>query len=448
MPHVTSIGLDVHARSVAAAAFNPFTGEVVRRSFGTDASEIAEWALGFEDPRACYESGPTGFHMARELRALGLDCAVAAVSKMQRPAADARRKNDRRDAEFIARMLATHNIVEVPLPDMAVEAARDLDRALDDATSELRRSRQRLNMFLIRLGHVWDERNADGARKKAWTRAHWRWVSEIRLEGPQRDALEYYVTAARCAESDRRQLERRVVALAGTDRWRATVEALSCIKGVDTLTAFRLAAEAGSFSRFRSAPAFASWCGLTPSEHSSGESERRGGITKAGNALARTALIESAWHYSTCSPRPKAPAPTPTCPRRYALGRTTAPPGSTAAARRWPRRARARARPTPPWRASSPAGSGRSGAGPRGPSSSSRRQPTPAGRARASTHRRREFTTFLMGSPGAAPDKRLDSYDSAGRRIEMRWGARTYRADRRKRTRKSPRILACQASVD
>ena len=202
MPHVTSIGLDVHARSVAAAAFNPFTGEVVRRSFGTDASEIAEWALGFEDPRACYESGPTGFHMARELRALGLDCAVAAVSKMQRPAADARRKNDRRDAEFIARMLATHNIVEVPLPDMAVEAARDLDRALDDATRELRRSRQRLNLFLIRLGHVWDERNADGARKKAWTRAHWRWVSEIRLEGPQRDALEYYVTAARCAESD------------------------------------------------------------------------------------------------------------------------------------------------------------------------------------------------------------------------------------------------------
>ena len=69
MPHVTSIGLDVHARSVAAAAFNPFTGEVVRRSFGTDASEIAEWALGFEDPRACYESGPTGFHMARELLA-------------------------------------------------------------------------------------------------------------------------------------------------------------------------------------------------------------------------------------------------------------------------------------------------------------------------------------------------------------------------------------------
>ncbi len=70
---------------------------------------------------------------------------------MQRPAADARRKNDRRDAEFIARMLATHNIVEVPLPDAAVEAARDLDRALDDATAEYRRARQRLNIVSANL---------------------------------------------------------------------------------------------------------------------------------------------------------------------------------------------------------------------------------------------------------------------------------------------------------
>ena len=217
-------------------------------------------------------------------------------------------------------------------------------------------------MFLIRIGRVWDGRNADGTRKKAWTRAHWRWISETRLEGPQRDVLEHYVTAARCAESDKRQLERKAVALAGTDRWRPAVEALSCIKGIDTLTAFRLAAEAGSFSRFRSAPAFASWCGLTPSERSSGETERRGGITKAGNRLVRTALIESAWHYSMCTPRPKAPAPGADVP---AAIRSRA---DECTARLCPRPARTRARPTPPSRASSPAGSGKSAAGPRGPS--------------------------------------------------------------------------------
>lgn len=405
MPHVTSIGLDVHARSVAAAAFNPFTGEVVHRDFGTDAAEIAEWALGFEEPRACYESGPTGFHMARELRALGLDCAVAAVSKMQRPAADARRKNDRRDAEFIARMLATHNIVEVPLPDAAVEAARDLDRALDDATVEYRRARQRLNMFLIRLGHVWDERNADGTRKGSWTRAHWRWISGIRLEGPQRDALEYYVTAARCAESDRRQLEKKVLALARTDRWRPAVEALSCIKGIDTLTAFRLAAEAGSFTRFRTAPAFASWCGLVPSERSSGETERRGGITKTGNRLASqdgtggvgVALPDV--HAPPEGPGPRRGRPRGDPGARRRLHRQALPPprgagggGQELVQGKCRRRARARLL----------------GLGDRAPGGGDPRltpsdNKPPAGRARASTHRRRAFTSPFWAAQGPRP---------------------------------------------
>ena len=405
MPHVTSIGLDVHARSVAAAAFNPFTGEVVHRDFGTDAAEIAEWALGFEEPRACYESGPTGFHMARELRALGLDYAVAAVSKMQRPAADARRKNDRRDAEFIARMLATHNIVEVPLPDAAVEAARDLDRALDDATVEYRRARQRLNMFLIRLGHVWDERNADGTRKGSWTRAHWRWISGIRLEGPQRDVLEYYVTAARCAESDRRQLEKKVLALARTDRWRPAVEALSCIKGIDTLTAFRLAAEAGSFTRFRTAPAFASWCGLVPSERSSGETERRGGITKTGNRLASqdgtggvgVALPDV--HAPPEGPGPRRGRPRGDPGARRRLHRQALPPprgagggGQELVQGKCRRRARARL-----------LGLGDRAPGGGGPRLTPSDNKPPAGRARASTHRRRAFTSPFWAAQGPRP---------------------------------------------
>ena len=93
--YVTAIGLDVHARSIKACALNPMTGEVERASFGYDPASVAEWALGFESPKAVYESGVTGFHLCRALRALGLDCAVGAVSKMQRPAADRGRKTDR-----------------------------------------------------------------------------------------------------------------------------------------------------------------------------------------------------------------------------------------------------------------------------------------------------------------------------------------------------------------
>ena len=306
MPHVTSIGLDVHARSVSACAFDPFTGEVTQRVFGTDAGEIAEWVKGFESPKAVYESGPTGFALCNRLRELGVDCVVGAVSKMQRPAADRRRKNDRRDAASLARLLATHNVVEVWVPPAEVEAARDLSRSLDDAREDLQRARQRLSKFLLRRGCVFDEVDALGRRRGAWTVAFWRWVQGLRPAEPAAAAaFDHHAACARCAESDKRALEGRVAEAAATERWRPAVEALSCIKGVDVATAFCLAAEAGVFSRFRSAGAYASWLGLTPSEHSSGETEARGGITKAGNSASRRALVEAAWHFQTCSPKPK-----------------------------------------------------------------------------------------------------------------------------------------------
>lgn len=303
--YVTSVGLDVHARTIAAAAFNPFTGEITQKEFGVDAAPIAEWVKQFESPRCVYESGPTGWHLARELKELGVDCCVAAVSKMQKPAADKRRKNDKRDAAFLARMLACHNIVEVFIPTEEVEAARDLSRALDDARIDLNRARQRLSKFLLRRGHVFDEVNPRGQRKGAWTRDHRRWLESLRFEGAANQVFVHYLTCVRCAETDKRSLEKAVKAEARNDRWAATVRALSCIKGIDEVSAFCLAAEAGCFSRFPSASEYASWCGLVPSEHSSGEKEATGHITKTGNDASRRTLVEAAWHFQGCSARPK-----------------------------------------------------------------------------------------------------------------------------------------------
>ena len=154
MNHTTSIGLDVHARSIAAAALDPLTGEVVTKTFAYSPGEVASWALGFDSPKAVYESGVTGFHLCRELNALGLECAVGASSKMQRPPADVKRKNDLSDAQFLARLLATHNVTEVFVPDAETDAARDLVRAHADARADLTRARQRLHLFLMRHGHV------------------------------------------------------------------------------------------------------------------------------------------------------------------------------------------------------------------------------------------------------------------------------------------------------
>lgn len=117
--------------------------------------------------------------------------------------------------------------------------------------------------------------------------------------------LTYYVEAVRRAAEEKSRLEGLVGAEARKPRWRRRVDSLRCLKGVDTATAADLVFEAGEFSRFRNARSFAAWVGLTPSEHSSGESDRRGAITKAGNKHLRKTLVEAAWHYLTCSGRPK-----------------------------------------------------------------------------------------------------------------------------------------------
>lgn len=302
MNHITSIGLDVHARSIAAAAFNPMTGELSTAAFAYPFAELPGWVEGFEAPKVVYESGVTGFHLCRELRSLGIDCVVCATSKIQRPPADARRKNDSNDAAFLARLLSTHNIVEVYVPDEECEAARDLVRAHADCRISLVRAKQQLNHFLMRHGLVFDERNSRGERKKNWTRDYWAWIREIDFEDEaDGDAFAFYISEVRHAEATKKQLENFIRKNARKDRWRSRVEAIRCLKGIEVFTAFALTVEADLFCRFPNASSFAAWTGLVPSERSSGERVFNGGITGSGNHMVRRLLVEAAWHYSRAS---------------------------------------------------------------------------------------------------------------------------------------------------
>ena len=316
MNHTTSIGLDVHARSIAAAALDPLTGEVVTKTFAYSPGEVASWALGFDSPKAVYESGVTGFHLCRELNALGLECAVGASSKTQRPPADVKRKNDLSDAQFLARLLATHNVTEVFVPDAETEAARDLVRAHAGARADLTRARKRLNLFLMRHGHVFCEKGPTGAPVGSWTKAHWAWIRQISFpDEADEEALAFYIAQVRHMEGQKRELEKFIRAHAREPRWCGRVDALRCLKGIEEITAFALVAEAGVFSRFDGARAFSTWAGLVPSEHSSGPRRRTGGITKTGNSNVRRLLVEASWHYARATAARK-PAPSPDVPLR------------------------------------------------------------------------------------------------------------------------------------
>lgn len=195
----TFVGLDVHARSVKACAFVPETGETIRKSFGYEPGEIASWVSSLPQPARCvYESGVTGFHLCRELNAMGAACVIGAVSKMHKPAADRGRKTDRRDAQLLAVQLALGVVTEVHVPDAECEGARDLARTLADARDDVVRAKQRLSKFLLRHGLVYDERNAAGQRRNRWTGDFWAWVGRIDLgDAAAMATLDHYCEHAR-----------------------------------------------------------------------------------------------------------------------------------------------------------------------------------------------------------------------------------------------------------
>lgn len=291
MIYSTSIGLDVHARTVCASALVHETGEVVRSSFGYDPAAIAEWARSLPQPaRAVYESGPTGFDLKRSLDALGLPTCVGAVTKMLRPSGD-RVKTDRRDADFLARMLAVGNVVECFCPTPAQEADRDLCRLREQCRVQLMRCRHQVSKLLLRKGIRWEG-------KTAWSRAHMEWLRALELpEAEERFVLGELVSQLEEAVRRRARVDAEVARRAAAPEHAPVVAALSGVRGISTLTAFCVGCECGDLSRFRSARAFMSFVGLVPSESSSGESVSRGAITRAGNAHVRRLLVEAAWHH-------------------------------------------------------------------------------------------------------------------------------------------------------
>ena len=291
-PQRTSVGLDVHARSVVACALNGDTGEVFQRRLTPDRGEIVAWLSDLPGPVAVtYEAGPTGFGLARALTTAGIACEVAAPSKLIRPSGD-RVKTDVRDAAHLARLLHLGQITAVTGPTARQEAARDLVRAREDCRGDLMSARHRISKLLLRQGIVY-------SGGKAWTGRHQLWLRAQRFDNP---ALQLSYDAAydamlACVER-RTRLDEAITKMAADSEFTPVVHRLGCIRGVATLTAFGLAVEIGDWHRL-SGRSIGAYVGLVPSEYSSGDSRSQGGVTKTGNGHVRRLLVEAAWHHRT-----------------------------------------------------------------------------------------------------------------------------------------------------
>lgn len=291
---ITYVGLDAHKKQIAVAMLLPGerkpeqwqvenTPQAVRRLART----LLKRAPGSVE--ACYEAGPVGFGLMRELRGRGVDCAVIAPSLIPRRPGD-RIKTDRRDAAKLATMFRGQLLTEVHPPTPEQEAVRDLCRARNDLQLDRNRCRHRLGNMLLRYGLIY-------GGGKAWTIAHRRWLETVRFEQPAAQVVfDDYLRAVDLIDERLRALDEQIAAVAKGDDYREAVGILRCFNGIETYTALSLLSELGDITRFGSARQLMAYLGLTPSEHSSGDHRQRGGITRAGNGHVRRLLVEAAWH--------------------------------------------------------------------------------------------------------------------------------------------------------
>jgi transposase len=296
MNTVKFIGMDVHKKTITIAIADQGRQNKPRvyGAIANDLDALDKFCRKMVSTASrldfVYEAGPCGYGIYRHLTAKGFDCMVAAPSLIPKKSGE-RVKTDRRDAAKLAGLHRAGELTAVYVPDPADEAMRDLSRARQDAVNATKKAKQRLKAFLLRNRIVYRGRSA-------WSKAYFRWLADIAMSYPaQQVALQEYIDAVHEGIERIERLTDQIRQLVPGWRLAPAVAALQAARGVSLIVAVTLLAELGDLSRFQRPSQLMAHLGLVPSEHSSGESTKRGGITKTGNSHARRALVEAAWAY-------------------------------------------------------------------------------------------------------------------------------------------------------
>lgn len=298
------VGLDTDKKHIDVAVAEALPGGEVRY-WGQTATPpgavdrlIRQLGQGGRELAVCYEAGPCGYGLYRQLAGKrGVACQVVAPSMTPRRPGD-RVKTNRRDALKLAKLLRARELTAVWVPDVAHEAMRDLVRARSTAVSVLTRCRQHISSFLLRQGI--------GYPGKPWTKKHRLWLDTLAFElAAHRLMFAELLSALDQAQARRDRLTDHIRELVPQWSLAWLVEALQGLRGYDLINAAIIAAELGDPRRFTKPRQLMAFVGLNVSEFSTGDKVRRGELTKTGNKRIRKALVEASWTYSRPTTRSK-----------------------------------------------------------------------------------------------------------------------------------------------
>jgi transposase len=296
MKNVAYIALDVHKNKIVAGMSHKegesvILGDYVNSITGLKQilKKLAIVREGYDDIRICYEAGPCGFEVKRNLEKNGYQCSIIAPSLIPQRSGD-RIKTDKRDALKLARLFRAGELTEIMVPTELQESVRDLVRCREDISRALLSARQKANHFLVRHGLFY-------GKGRNWTKGYFTWMKKLEFENVYlKETLNQYINVIEHLSFQLDDIDREIARISETDNYKLKVDALRAYRGINTLSAMVLITEVVSFSRFSNARELMSYLGIVPSEYSSGGVVRKGALTKCGNKRARRILVEAAWH--------------------------------------------------------------------------------------------------------------------------------------------------------
>jgi transposase len=290
---VVHIAFDSSKDLLVAGILRPGDDSPDVERISNDPEMVRRFVKRFGDPtllRTCYEAGPCGYELHRQLSSMGVACQVIAPALIPVAPGD-RIKTDKRDARRMVRQFRAGELVAIRVPTPAEEAVRDLCRARGDAMEDVTRAKNRLGHFLLRHGRIY----RDGT---PWTLKHRSWLAGQSFDHPALSVTfgRYRATVA-CREAELEAIEADLERYFGIEPFASAVGRLAAYRGVERLGGLVLQAEVCDWRRFSGRDDAGAFCGLVPSEYSSGAKVARGAITRAGNVHLRRQLIEAAWAY-------------------------------------------------------------------------------------------------------------------------------------------------------
>lgn len=295
------VGLDVHKNSNHVAVWSSTRELIATWVTPSDPDALCKQLKPLlpNTVRVVYEAGPTGYALARKLKAAGFPTQVIAPSKVPRiPGKDA--KSDRLDCRNLSKLACKKMLHPINIPTESEEADRQVLRLREQMMKKRRRIKQQIKSFL--LLHNLEE----PAGLAYWSKRAVAQLSTFDLNAELRFCLDMMVDELAQCEGNLRRVTAKVRELSLSERFQHRVGLLCSVPGVGLLTAMIFCTELTRPGRFTHQRQVAKILGLAPRVTQSGGTRREGKLMKSGNARVRTILVEAAWRWIRLDPAAKA----------------------------------------------------------------------------------------------------------------------------------------------